>query len=350
MQNDNLIIKGAKENNLKDVDLTIPKNKLVVFTGVSGSGKSTLAFDTIFAEGQRRYMESLSSYARMFLGGSSKPNVESIEGLSPAISIDQKSTNRNPRSTVGTITEIYDYMRLLFAKIGRPFCPNCNKEIKTQSIDQIVELIIKGYESERALINSPIIHGQKGQHQGLLESLKKDGFKRVIIDDIRYDLEEEIHLDKNIKHNITVVIDRIAVSREKQQRLTESIEQALTLSEGLVEIQTDDKKETFSTRYACDTCGFSIEEITPRLFSFNSPFGACENCSGLGYTMDIDESLVLKNGFLSIRGGAFSGCGWNYELGGMAKAYFDALAFKYDFDLNAPVNTLDKSKLNIILY
>ena len=351
MENNKIIIKGAQENNLKNVNLTIPKNKLVVFTGVSGSGKSTLAFDTIFAEGQRRYVESLSSYARMFLGGVTKPNVESIEGLSPAISIDQKSTNRNPRSTVGTITEIYDYMRLLFAKIGRPFCPNCNKEIKTQSVDQIIDKILKDYASEKITISSPIIKGQKGTHQGLLESLKKDGFRRVVIDGIRYMLDEEINLDKNIKHNITVVVDRSEVTEEKRPRITESMEQALTLSEGLAEIETENGKvETFSTRYACDTCGFSIEEITPRLFSFNSPFGACPNCDGLGYTMDIDEELVLKNNYLSVRGGAFDVSGWNYKTGGMAKAYFDSLGFNYDIDLTVPVNTLPKEKLNILLY
>ncbi len=308
---DKIIIKGARENNLKEVNLTIPRNKLVVFTGVSGSGKSTMAFDTIFAEGQRRYIESLSSYARMFLGQSQKPDCDVIEGLSPSISIDQKTTNHNPRSTVGTITEIYDYFRLLFSRVGVPYCPNCNKPIERQSIDQIVDKVMSYEQGRKILILAPVVRAQKGAQQKLFESLRRSGYGRVIIDGNQYTLDEEITLDKNIRHNISVVVDRLVVNDEIVSRLTESLETSLKLAEGLTIVEKlplndgeELEDETFSTNFACPDCGYTMEEITPRIFSFNNPYGACEECSGLGYTMDIDESLILQNAHLSINQGA----------------------------------------------
>ena len=345
-----IIIKGAKENNLKNVSLEIPRDKFVVFTGVSGSGKSSLAFGTIFAEGQRRYIESLSSYARQFLGQTQKPDVEVIEGLSPAISIDQKTTNRNPRSTVGTVTEIYDYLRLLFARVGTPYCPHCHKEVKQQSIDQIVDAIKEYPEGTKMTILSPVVRGQKGRHEKLFESLKRGGYVRVEVDGAVYTLDEPITLDKNLKHNISVVIDRIVLKSGKDSRLTGSLETALKLSEGLVVVESEGKSEMFSTNYACPDCGWTLEEISPRLFSFNAPYGACPNCLGLGYTMDIDEAIVLKNSNLSISEGAFNLTGWKYENGSMAKSYLDALAEKYDIDVNVPVKDLPKKKVDIILY
>ena len=351
MQNDKIIIKGARENNLKNVNLEIPRNKLIVFTGVSGSGKSTLAFDTIFAEGQRRYMDSLSSYARQFLGQASKPDVDSIEGLSPAISIDQKSTNHNPRSTVGTITEIYDYLRLLYAKIGKPFCPNCNKEISTQTIDQIVAKLMETPVGEKILITSPIIRGKKGTHQDILSALSKKGYSRVIVDGKIKKLDEEIVLEKNLRHSISVIVDRIIMKEEIKERLADSVEQALLLSFGIIVVFFENnRQETFSTRHSCPDCGYSLEEITPRLFSFNNPFGACPNCAGLGYTLDIDESLLLKNTNLSVKGGAFNVSGWKYTYGGMVKGYFDAISKHYDIDLNCPIKDLPREKLEIFLY
>ena len=351
MENDKIIIKGARENNLKNVNLELPRNKLIVFTGVSGSGKSTLAFDTIFAEGQRRYMDSLSSYARQFLGQSSKPEVDSIEGLSPAISIDQKSTNHNPRSTVGTITEIYDYMRLLYSKIGKPFCPHCQKEISTQTIDQIVDKLLTTPLGEKILITSPIIRGKKGTHQDIISALSKKGYSRIIVDGKIKKLDEEIVLEKNLRHSISVIVDRIVMKEEIKERLFESVEQALTLSYGIVVVFFENnRQETFSTRHSCPDCGYSLEEITPRLFSFNSPFGACPNCAGLGYTMDIDESLLLNNAHLSVKGGAFNVSGWKYTYGGLVKGYFDAISKHYNIDLNTPIKDLPREKLEIFLY
>ena len=291
---------GAKENNLKNVNLEIPRDKLIVFSGVSGSGKSTLAFNTIFAEGQRRYMESLSSYARMFLGQSQKPDVESIEGLSPSISIDQKSTNHNPRSTVGTVTEIYDYLRLLFARVGVPYCPNCNKPIERQTVDQIVDKIMAYGEDEKLLVMAPVVRKEKGTQAKLFESLKKSGYARVEVDGNIYMLDEEINLDKNIKHTVNVVVDRLKIKQEIIGRLTESVETALKLADGLVIAVHGEERELFSTNFSCPECGYSLEEITPRLFSFNAPFGACPNCTGLGYTEDIDEAKILKNSHLSV--------------------------------------------------
>lgn len=345
-----IIIKGAKENNLKNVNLEIPRDKFVVFTGVSGSGKSSLAFGTIFAEGQRRYIESLSSYARQFLGAAQKPDVEIIEGLSPAISIDQKTTNRNPRSTVGTVTEIYDYLRLLFARVGTPYCPHCNREVKQQTIDQIVDNIKEFGEGSKITILAPVVRGQKGRHEKLLESFKRSGFVRVEVDGAVFTLDETIALDKNLKHDINVVIDRITLKEGKDARLSGSLETALKLADGLVLVSAEEKRELFSTNYACPECGWTLEEISPRLFSFNAPYGACPNCTGLGYTMDIDEGIVLKNFNLSINQGAFNLTGWRVEEGSMAKAYFVALSKQYDIDLDKPVKDLAKNKLKILLY
>ena len=345
-----IIIKGAKENNLKNVSLELPRDKFIVFTGVSGSGKSSLAFGTIFAEGQRRYIESLSSYARQFLGADQKPDVEVIEGLSPAISIDQKTTNRNPRSTVGTVTEIYDYLRLLFARVGTPYCPHCNREVKQQTVDQIVDSIKELGEGAKITVLAPVIRGQKGRHEKLLDSLKRSGYVRVEVDGNVFTLDETISLDKNIKHNINVVIDRITLKEGKDTRLAGSLETALKLADGLVVVATDDKRELYSTNYACPECGWTLEEITPRLFSFNAPYGACPNCTGLGYTLDIDEGIVLKNSNLSINQGAFNLTGWRMEEGSMAKVYFVALSKVFDIDLDKPVNELSKDKIKILLY
>ena len=345
-----IIIKGAKENNLKNVSLELPRDKFIVFTGVSGSGKSSLAFGTIFAEGQRRYIESLSSYARQFLGSAQKPDVEVIEGLSPAISIDQKTTNRNPRSTVGTVTEIYDYLRLLFARVGTPYCPHCNREVKQQSIDQIVDSIKEMGEGTKITVLAPVVRGQKGRHEKLFESLRKSGYVRVEVDGLIYMLEENIVLDKNLKHDINVVIDRIVVKDGKDTRLSGSLETALKLADGLVYISTDESRELYSTNYACPECGWTLEEISPRLFSFNAPYGACSNCTGLGYTLDIDENIVLKNSNLSINEGAFNLTGWRAEEGSMAKAYFVALSKKYNIDLNKPVKELSRKQIDILLY
>ncbi len=351
MESEKIIIKGARENNLKNVNLELPRNKLIVFTGVSGSGKSTLAFDTIFAEGQRRYMDSLSSYARQFLGQSSKPDVDSIEGLSPAISIDQKSTNHNPRSTVGTITEIYDYMRLLYAKIGKPYCPHCNREISTQTVDQIIDRLMETPLGSKILITAPIISGKKGTHQDILFSLSKKGFSRVIVDGKIHKLDEEIELEKNLRHSISAIVDRIVMKEDSKERLSDSVEQGLMLSHGILDVYFENNRhEKFSTRHSCPECGYCLDEITPRLFSFNSPFGACPNCLGLGYTMDIDENILLKNKNLSVKGGAFNVSGWKYTYGGMTKGYFDAIAKKYDVDLNTPIKDLPREKLNLFLY
>lgn len=347
---DKIIVKGAKQNNLKNVNVEIPRDKLVVFTGLSGSGKSTLAFDTIFAEGQRKYMESLSSYARQFLGQMEKPDVESIEGLSPAISIDQKTTSNNPRSTVGTVTEIYDYFRLLFAKIGIPHCPNCGMEIKRQSVDEIVDRVLELPQGSKILINAPVVRGRKGEFEKQLESYKKQGYIRVSIDGKVYDLQENIKLEKNIKHNISVVIDRLVVKDGITKRLTDSIENALKLADGLVVVECDGEERLYSTKYSCPDCGISILEIEPRLFSFNNPFGACPDCKGLGHKMSVDEKLVLGDTNRSLNEGALAITGWNLESGKMAQMYFASLAKHYGFSMDTPIKDLPKDILNILLY
>ena len=348
---DYIKIKGAKENNLKNVDLTIPRDKLIVFTGLSGSGKSTLAFDTIYAEGQRRYVESLSSYARMFLGQMEKPDVELIEGLSPAISIDQKTTSHNPRSTVGTVTEIYDYFRLLFARVGTPHCPNCGIEISRQTVDQIVDKVMAFPENSKILINAPVVRGKKGEYSKQLEGYKKSGYARVMVDGIIYDLAEEIKLDKNKKHEISVVIDRLIVKQGIEKRLFDSLETAIKLAEGLVSVQIlDGESYLFSTKYSCPDCGISIEEIEPRLFSFNNPYGACPECSGLGYRNEIDENLVVPDKTKSLREGAMTISGWNLDTGKMANLYFEALAKYYNFSLDTPVKDLPEDIYKIMLY
>ena len=332
-------IKGAKEHNLKNVDLEIPRDRLVVFTGLSGSGKSSLAFDTIYAEGQRRYMESLSSYARQFLGQMEKPNVESIEGLSPAISIDQKSTNRNPRSTVGTVTEIYDYFRLLYARAGIPHCPKCGREIKKQSVDQMVDQIMALPEGTRVQLLAPVVRGRKGQHVKLLESAKRSGYVRVRIDGNLYDLSEEISLDKNKKHNIEIVVDRLKVKEGIEKRLTDSVETVLNLAEGLLLVDViGGEAMLLSQSFSCPDCGISVDEIEPRSFSFNNPYGACPVCAGLGYKMEFSEELMIPDKRLSIREGAIAVTGWQSanKKGSFTNATLEALAKAYDFDLDTP--------------
>ncbi|MCL2540235.1 MAG: excinuclease ABC subunit UvrA [Firmicutes bacterium] len=347
-----IVIKGAKENNLKSLDVTIPREKMVVFTGVSGSGKSTLAFDTIFAEGQRRYIESLSSYARQFLGQMQKPDVDSIDGLSPAISIDQKTTNNNPRSTVGTVTEIYDYLRVLFARVGTPHCPVCGKIIAQQSIDQITGRIASEVaEGTKFSVVAPVIRGQKGEHSKLLEGFRKSGYVRVNVDGHMYNLDEEIVLDKNKKHNIAVVVDRLIMKPDINKRLSESIETAIKVSDGTVNIITESGTDLmFSTKFACDTCNVSFEEITPRLFSFNSPFGACSACHGLGFKSQIDANLIIKDGTKSINQGGLNVSGWNIDSGLFGHNYFVALSDKYKFSLDTPLRDLPKGVLDILLY
>ncbi len=347
----NLIVKGARENNLKNVNLQIPREKLVVFTGLSGSGKSTLAFETIYAEGQRRYVESLSSYARMFLGQMEKPDVDFIEGLSPAISIDQKTTSHNPRSTVGTVTEIYDYFRLLYARIGLPHCPKCGREITRQSVDKITEQIMAFPEGTKILINAPVVRGKKGEYKKEFASFKKSGYARVEVDGNLYTLDEEINLDKNIKHEISVVIDRLVVKEGIEKRLADSLETAIKLAEGLVQIEVvGGEKILYSTKYSCPDCGISIEEIEPRLFSFNNPYGACPDCHGLGFKNTIDEALIVKNPEWSIRQGAMTVTGWNLDSGKMAEMNFNSLARHYGFSLDTPVKDLPKEIYNILLY
>ena len=346
-----LKIKGAKENNLKNIDLTIPREKLVVFTGLSGSGKSTLAFETIYAEGQRRYVESLSSYARMFLGQMEKPDVESIEGLSPAISIDQKTTSHNPRSTVGTVTEIYDYFRLLFARVGVPHCPECGREISRQTVDQIADKVMEMEVGSKILINAPVVRGKKGEFSKNFESYKKSGFARVEVDGVIYDLEEDIKLDKNKKHTISVVVDRLVVKEGIEKRLTDSLETALKLADGLVSVQLlGEEEKLYSTKYSCPDCGISIEEIEPRLFSFNNPFGACPECLGLGFRNEIDEALVVKDPNKSLNEGAMTITGWNLDSGKMAHMYFSSLSKHYGFSLDTPVKDLPKDVYNMLLY
>lgn len=346
-------IRGANEHNLKHISLDIPRNELVVLTGLSGSGKSSLAFDTIYAEGQRRYMESLSSYARQFLGQMEKPDVESIEGLSPAISIDQKSTNRNPRSTVGTVTEIYDYMRLLYARIGIPHCPKCGREIKKQTIDQMVDQILQLPERTKIQLLAPVVRGRKGEHVKLLEQARRSGYVRVRIDGNLYDLSEEIKLEKNIKHNIEIVVDRLVVKEGIEKRLTDSIETVMGLSDGLMIVDViDGEPINFSMSFACPDCGISIEEVEPRSFSFNNPFGACPECFGLGYKMEFDEDLMIPDKSLSISKGAIVVMGWQSctEKSSFTHAILDALCKEYHFDLDTPFEDYPKEIQDVILH
>ena len=350
---DHIFVKGARENNLKNVDVTIPRDKLVVITGLSGSGKSSLAFNTIYAEGQRRYMESLSSYARMFMGQMEKPDVDYIEGLSPAIAIDQKTTSKNPRSTVGTVTEIYDYLRLLWARVGTPHCPKCGKEIQQQTVDQIVDQILALPEATRIQIMAPVIRGKKGEHAKILEDARKSGYVRVRVDGSLYELTEEIKLDKNKKHNIEIVVDRLVVRDDIRRRLTDSIETASALAGGLtvVNVVGEDRDISFSQNYACEDCGISIEELTPRMFSFNNPFGACPTCTGLGFQLKCDPDLVIPDKKKSLLDGAIAAYGWNNVRGdSIARMYFDALAKKYHFKLETPVEELPDEVVDVILY
>ncbi len=352
MANKNLVVRGAREHNLKNVDVSIPRDKLVVFTGLSGSGKSSLAFDTIYAEGQRRYVESLSSYARQFLGQMEKPNVEAIEGLSPAISIDQKTTSKNPRSTVGTVTEIYDYLRLLYARIGIPHCPVCGREIRRQTVDDVTSKILELEEGSKIQILAPIARGKKGEYAKEFESIRKSGFARVRVDSITYDLSEEIKLDKNIKHNIEVIVDRIVIKDGIRSRLAESVETATGLSEGLLMIDVIGGEELlFSLNYACPEHGVSIEELEPRSFSFNNPFGACPKCMGLGVFSKINPTLVVPDGGLSLREGAIKASGWSKNDGGtISQMYMEGLANAYDFSLDTPFDKLSEKAKNVIFY
>ena len=350
---DTIFIKGARVNNLKNIDVEIPRDKLVVMTGLSGSGKSSLAFDTIYAEGQRRYVESLSSYARQFLGQMEKPDVDYIDGLSPAISIDQKTTSRNPRSTVGTVTEIYDYLRLLWARIGIPHCPNCGKEIRQQTVDQIVDQILALPEATRIQILAPVVRARKGEYHKVFEDARKSGYVRARVDGITYDLGEEIRLDKNKKHTIEIIVDRLVIRSDITRRLTDSIETATNLAGGtvVVNIVGEDRDLTFSQNYACDECGISMEELTPRLFSFNNPYGACPACTGLGMQLRVDPNLIIPNRSLSILEGAITASGWgSVRNDSIAKMYFEALARKYKFDLATPVKDLPEHVLDVILY
>ncbi len=345
-----IFVKGAKENNLKNIDVHIPRNKLVVFTGLSGSGKSTLAFDTIFAEGQRRYVESLSSYARQFLGQMEKPDVESIDGLSPAISIDQKTTSHNPRSTVGTVTEIYDYMRLLFARIGVPHCPKCGREIRRQTVDEIADQVMAMPEGSKILINAPVVRGRKGEYTKNLEAFRKSGYARVKVDGIVYDLQEDIKLDKNIKHNISVVVDRLVVKDGIQKRLSDSLENALKLADGLVVIDCEGAENLYSIKYSCPDCGISIEEIEPRLFSFNTPYGACPECAGLGFKQVVDEALICPDKNKTLREGAIQIGGWYVESKKTNEMYAEAVARHYGIDMDVPVKDLPKKQYDILMY
>ena len=350
---DHIFIKGARENNLKNIDVTIPRDKLVVLTGLSGSGKSSLAFDTIYAEGQRRYVESLSSYARMFLGQMDKPDVDYIDGLSPAISIDQKTTSKNPRSTVGTVTEIYDYLRLLWARVGTPHCPKCGKEIRQQTIDQIIDQIMALPEGTRIQVLAPVVRGRKGEHAKVLDDARRSGYVRVRADGNLYDLSEDIPLEKNKKHNIEIVVDRLIVRPDGAQRLTDSVETASHLSGGivLVNLVREGQDLTFSQNYACDDCGISIEELTPRMFSFNNPFGACPTCTGLGMQLKADPALIIPDDRLSILDGAIVAPGWNsIRSDGISRMYFEALAKAYHFSLQTPVAQLPEEVRDVILY
>jgi len=351
--NDNIIIKKAKVHNLKSINLEIPKNKLVVITGLSGSGKSSLAFDTLYAEGQRRYVESLSSYARQFLGIMEKPDVESIEGLSPAISIDQKTTSKNPRSTVGTVTEIYDYLRLLYARIGIPYCPNCGRKIEKQTVDQIVDSVLELEEGTRIQVLAPIVRGGKGEHNKLLENMQKEGFVRAIIDGQLFSLDEEISLEKNKKHNIDVVVDRLVVKEDIRNRLAESVETALKHTNGLVKVDIPGSEtKLFSTNYACPDCGISFEELSPRMFSFNNPYGACPVCTGIGYLMKMDENLIIPDTSKTLYDGVKAFGASTMKKGDtMAKMYFESIAKHYGVEIkNKPIKKLPREFLDKILY
>ena len=351
MSSKNIFVKGAREHNLKNIDLEIPRDQLVVFTGLSGSGKSSLAFDTIYAEGQRRYVESLSSYARQFLGQMEKPDVDYIEGLSPAISIDQKTTSKNPRSTVGTVTEIYDYLRLLYARIGIPHCPVCGKEIKQQTIDQIVDQVMTLPEGSKIMVLAPVIRGRKGEHVKEFEAARKSGYVRVRVDGLIYDLSETIKLEKNKKHTIEIVVDRLVIKPEIRSRLSDSIETASSLTGGLTIINVVDGKDiTFSQNYACPEHGISIDELTPRMFSFNNPFGACKKCTGLGVFMKVDPDLVIPNKELSVRQGGIKASGWAMEGSTIASMYFEALAKQYRFSLDTPIKDLPAEIVHLLLY
>ena len=352
MSIDKIVIKGAREHNLKNVDVTIPRDKLVVMTGLSGSGKSSLAFDTIYADGQRRYVESLSSYARMFLGQMDKPDVDSIEGLSPAISIDQKTTSKNPRSTVGTVTEIYDYLRLLYARIGVPHCPVCGREIKQQTVDQIVDKIMELPQGTKVQLLAPIVRGRKGTHTKELEHARKSGYVRVRVDGITYDLSEEINIEKNKKHTIEIIVDRLVIKDGIKSRLTDSIETVSDLTGGLVGVDVIDGEEMlFSQNYACPEHGVSIEELNPRMFSFNNPYGACEKCTGLGVFKKIDPDLIIPNKELSINQGAIKASGWNtLDDSSIAMMYFRAISETYGISLDEPVKNLSEDEINVFLY
>ena len=347
----NIVVKGAREHNLKNIDVEIPRDKLIVFTGLSGSGKSSLAFDTIYAEGQRRYVESLSSYARQFLGQMEKPDVDYIDGLSPAISIDQKTTSRNPRSTVGTVTEIYDYLRLLYARIGKPHCTVCGREITQQTVDQIVDTVLKLEEKTRIQIMAPIVRGRKGEYVKELDNIRKSGYVRVRVDGAVYDLSEDIKMDKNKKHNIEVIVDRLVINNTVKSRLADSIETATKLADGVVLVDiVGDREELFSLNYACPEHGAVIEEMSPRMFSFNNPFGACKKCGGLGSYKEIDPNLIIPNKKLSINQGAIKASGWNVSDGSIAKMYYEGLAKEYGFSLDVPVEMIPEEGLHAILY
>ena len=351
MRNNDIIIKGAKENNLKNINVTIPRDKLVVFTGLSGSGKSSLAFDTIFAEGQRRYMESLSSYARMFLGQMEKPSVESIEGLSPAISIDQKTTSKNPRSTIGTVTEIHDYLRLLYARTGIPHCPKCGKEIKSVSVDQINAKIMESAKGSKVIVMAPVVRGRKGEYQKQLEGYRKMGFVRAKIDGEVRMLEEDIKLDKQIKHNISIIVDRLIVKDDMLRRLTDSVEQAIKVGDGMVLVDVDGVETLYSTKYACPDCDITMPELSPRMFSFNSPFGACPECFGLGMKHEVDPSLVVRDDSLTLREGAIRVGGWNImDMGKMMTRQVEAVSKKYGFSMDVPFRDLSPEVKDIIFY
>ncbi|MBR5774011.1 MAG: excinuclease ABC subunit UvrA, partial [Clostridia bacterium] len=347
-----IIIKGAREHNLKNIDIELPRDQLIVFSGLSGSGKSSLAFDTIYAEGQRRYVESLSSYARQFLGQMNKPDVDYIEGLSPAISVDQKTTSKNPRSTVGTVTEIYDYLRLLYARIGIPHCTTCGKEIQKQTVDQIVDKIMQLPEKSKIQILAPIVRGRKGEYAKELDTLRKSGFVRVRIDGISYDLSDKIEIEKNKKHNIEVIVDRLVIKEGIESRLADSIETSSKLSSGLVICDVvGDKEILFSQNYACPEHGTSIEEMSPRMFSFNNPYGACDKCSGLGILYEVSEDLIIPDRTLSINQGAIQASGWSNSDGGtIAAMYYTALGKKYGFTLDTPICEMSKEAVHAILY
>ena len=348
----NIVVKGAREHNLKNIDIEIPRDKLVVFTGLSGSGKSSLAFDTIYAEGQRRYVESLSSYARMFLGQMDKPDVDYIEGLSPAISIDQKTTSKNPRSTVGTVTEIYDYLRLLWARIGIAHCPVCGREITQQTVDQIVDKIMHLPERTKIQILSPIARGKKGEFVKEINDIRKQGFVRCRIDGEVVELEDDIKLSKTKKHNIEVIVDRLVIKDSIQSRLSDSVETATKISNGLLLVDiVGEKEELFSLNYACPEHGVSIDEMSPRMFSFNNPFGACKKCDGLGTFKEIDPELIIPDRKMSINQGAIKASGWNVAEGSsIARMYLDALAKEYNFSLDMPVEMINDEGMNAILY